>query len=313
MFVIAFMRVTTKLQMACGIQDDISVVMHNGDRETVQPSSNHQENNPITIKKKINTKEDLKPNIPVRRKAVGSSELENFNSSVEPRREKLLGHFKKHFLTRCEDEDGGESDVRVPPQKLLEPVIPPTERFGLDLTPTLQNVVSTVNMGCTLDLQKITFCTRMSEYNPARFSGVVMRIREPHTTALIFRSGKMVVTGAKTEGEAHLASRKYARIIQKLGFSVRFMDFKIQNIVGTFDVKFPIRVEDLNQVHGQFCRYEPELFPGLIYRMVKPRVVLLIFVNGKIVLTGARNRTELREALQIMYPVLKSFKKDKSQ
>jgi transcription initiation factor TFIID TATA-box-binding protein len=136
-----------------------------------------------------------------------------------------------------------------------------------------------------------------------------MRIREPHTTALLFRSGKMVITGARNEADSRLAARKYARIIQKLGFPVKFLEFKVQNIVGTCDLRFPIRVENLNQMHGQFSSYEPELFPGLIYRMVKPRVVLLIFVNGKVVMTGARTREELQEALDNIYPILKSFKK----
>jgi transcription initiation factor TFIID TATA-box-binding protein len=117
-----------------------------------------------------------------------------------------------------------------------------------------------------------------------------MRIREPKTTALIFASGKMVVTGAKSEDQAHIAARKYARIIQKLGFPAKFQDFKIQNIVGSCDVKFPIRLEGLQFAHGHYSSYEPELFPGLIYRMVQPKVVLLIFVSGKIVLTGAKVR-----------------------
>lgn len=66
----------------------------------------------------------------------------------------------------------------------------------------------------------------------------------------------------------------------------KFLDFKIQNMVGSCDVKFPIRLEGLVLTHSQFSSYEPELFPGLIYRMVKPRIVLLIFVSGKVVLTG---------------------------
>jgi transcription initiation factor TFIID TATA-box-binding protein len=80
-----------------------------------------------------------------------------------------------------------------------------------------------------------------------------MRIREPKTTALIFGSGKMVVTGAKSEDDSRLAARKYARIVQKLGFQAKFTDFKIQNIVGSSDVKFPIRLEGLAYSHGHFC------------------------------------------------------------
>ena len=131
-----------------------------------------------------------------------------------------------------------------------------------------------------------------------------MRIREPKTTALIFASGKMVVTGAKSEDDSKLASRKYARIIQKLGFNAKFTDFKIQNIVGSCDVKFPIRLEGLASKHHNFSSYEPELFPGLIYRMMKPKIVLLIFVSGKIVLTGAKVREEIYQAFELIYPVL---------
>ncbi|KAJ1972644.1 TATA-binding protein (TBP) [Dimargaris xerosporica] len=177
------------------------------------------------------------------------------------------------------------------------------------IVPTLQNIVATVNLDCRLDLKTIALHARNAEYNPKRFAAVIMRIREPKTTALIFASGKMVVTGAKSEDDSKLASRKYARIIQKLGFPAKFTDFKIQNIVGSCDVKFPIRLEGLAFHHGQFSSYEPELFPGLIYRMVKPKIVLLIFVSGKIVLTGAKVRDEIYQAFESIYPVLTHFRK----
>ncbi|KAL6428337.1 hypothetical protein ACFW04_008550 [Cataglyphis niger] len=180
--------------------------------------------------------------------------------------------------------------------------------------PCLQNVVSTVNLQTELKLTYINIRTRNSEYNPARFTGLIMRIRNPRATALIFSSGKLVCTGARSEDDSLLAARKFARIIQKLGFpvshihknfflcrnlkflittpyvfvflQVKFSSFKVQNIVATCDVKFPIKLEGLYREHAQFCSYEPELYPGLIYRILNPRVVLLIFVNGKVVLTG---------------------------
>src|SRR5882672_4473002 len=110
-----------------------------------------------------------------------------------------------------------------------------------------------------------------------------MRIRDPKTTALIFASGKMVVTGAKSEDDSRLASRKYARIVQKLGFDAKFSEFKIQNIVGSCDVKFPIRLEGLAYSHGQFSSYEPEVvlvsdgfiyLPDMVSILVVPRVDL---------------------------------------
>ncbi|KAG6738440.1 hypothetical protein POTOM_058059 [Populus tomentosa] len=177
------------------------------------------------------------------------------------------------------------------------------------IVPILQNIVSTVNLDCRLDLKQIALQARNAEYNPKRFAAVIMRIREPKTTALIFASGKMVCTGAKSEQQSKLAARKYARIIQKLGFAAKFKDFKIQNIVGSCDVKFPIRLEGLAYSHGAFSSYEPEIFPGLIYRMKQPKIVLLIFVSGKIVITGAKVRDETYTAFENIYPVLSEFRK----
>ncbi|CBY22066.1 unnamed protein product [Oikopleura dioica] len=150
---------------------------------------------------------------------------------------------------------------------------------------------------------------RNAEYNPKRFAAVIMRIREPRTTALIFSSGKMVCTGAKSEEKSRLAARKYARVIQKLGFPAKFKDFKIQNMVGSVDVKFAIRLEQLVLNHAQFTSFEPELFPGLVYRMIKPKLVLLIFVSGKVVLTGAKQRKEIDDAFNNIYPILRKFRK----
>ncbi|KAG0417845.1 TATA-box-binding protein [Dictyocoela roeselum] len=177
------------------------------------------------------------------------------------------------------------------------------------IRPTLQNVVSTVNLGCKLDLKAIALRARNAEYNPKRFAAVIMRIKDPRTTALIFASGKVVITGAKSEQSARMAAQKYNRIISKLGFNTNFKEFKIQNIVSSCDTRFSIRLEGLAFSHANYCSYEPELFPGLIYRMVKPKIVLLIFVSGKIVLTGAKVRDEIFQAFENIYPVLTQFKK----
>eukprot|EP01135_Chromosphaera_perkinsii_P000005 Nk52_evm1s5 gene=Nk52_evmTU1s5 len=189
-----------------------------------------------------------------------------------------------------------------------QPYVDP-KRHPSGIVPQLQNIVSTINLGCKLELKSIALRARNAEYNPKRFAAVIMRIREPKTTALIFASGKMVCTGAKSEEQSRLAARKYARIIQKLGFQAKFTEFKIQNIVGSCDVKFPVRLEGLVFSHGHFCSYEPELFPGLIYRMMSPKIVLLIFVSGKIVLTGAKVREEIYTAFENIYPVLTEFRK----
>ncbi len=174
----------------------------------------------------------------------------------------------------------------------------------------LQNIVATCHLGVNnLDLKSIALHARNTEYNPQKFAAVIMRIREPKTTALIFHSGKMVITGARSPGLSRIAARKYSRLITKLGFPVYLREFKIQNVVGSCDVGFPIRLEGLAYSHGKFSSYEPELFPGLVYRMVSPKIVILIFVSGKVVLTGGRDKDSILLAFNRMYPVLLEFRK----
>ncbi|KAL2477452.1 TATA-box-binding protein 1 [Forsythia ovata] len=184
------------------------------------------------------------------------------------------------------------------------------DNYPSGIVPIIQNIVSTVNLDCKLDLQAIAQKARNSEYNPKRFAAVMMRIKEPKTTALIFASGKMVCTGAKTKQQSKLAARKYARIIQKLGFPAKFKNFQIQNIVGSCDVNFSIRLESFQiSSHGVFSTYEPELFPGLIYRMKKPKIVILVFSTGKIVIAGAKVEDEIYEAFENFFPVLTQYKR----
>ncbi|KAH8263072.1 hypothetical protein KR044_003970 [Drosophila immigrans] len=216
-----------------------------------------------------------------------------------------------HFNVADPDPNGPTSTVLSNPHATLQPQQPATliEPKDAQHEIKLQNIVATFSVNCELDLQTINSRTRNSEYSPKRFRGVIMRMHSPRCTALIFRTGKVICTGARNEMEAQLGSRKFARIIQKLGFPVKFMDYKLQNIVATVDLRFPIRLENLNQVHGQFSSYEPEMFPGLIYRMVKPRLVLLIFVNGKVVFTGAKSRKDIIDCLEAISPILLSFRK----
>jgi len=181
---------------------------------------------------------------------------------------------------------------------------------GSKLLIRIQNIASTANLGVRLDLKKIALKCRNTEFNPRRFGAVIMRLREPRATALIFSSGKMVVTGVKSTHNATLAAKTFSYIVERVGFKPSdIIDFKVQNIVGTADCGFPIRLEGLVYAHSAFASYEPELFPGLIYRLVSPRVVFLIFVSGKVVITGAKKESDLSNALTKIYPVLVEFKK----
>uniref|UniRef100_A0A7S3GIM2 TATA-box-binding protein n=1 Tax=Palpitomonas bilix TaxID=652834 RepID=A0A7S3GIM2_9EUKA len=189
---------------------------------------------------------------------------------------------------------------------------PETWSHPSGVVPTIQNVVATCNLGNKLKLQELSKRAKNTEYKPKRFAAVVMRIRDPKTTALIFSSGKMVCTGAKTEENSRYAARKYANMINKLdmeGVKITLSDFKIQNMVASCNVEFSIMLEKLAVDHSSFCVYEPEVFPGLVYKMNSPKIVLLIFVSGKIVLTGAKSRAQIYEAFEKIYDVLLLFRK----
>ena len=171
-------------------------------------------------------------------------------------------------------------------------------------------LLSQADLGVRLDLKQIALRCRNTEFNPRRFAAVIMRLREPKATALVFASGKLVITGTKSAHNSSLATKKIAYILERVGFQpASFINFKVQNIVGTVDVGFPIRLEGVAFAHPTFSSYEPELFPGLIYRLVQPRVVLLIFVSGKVVITGAKTEEIMVEGLKKVHPILVEFRK----
>ena len=178
-----------------------------------------------------------------------------------------------------------------------------TQNTELKLPPfTLQNVVATFNLGVDhLDLRAIALEKPFIEYNPQKFAAASLRIREPRTTALAFASGNMVCTGAKTEIESRFAGRKYVRVLQKNGIPVSFRNFKIQNIVASAEISHALKLVELANSYGPYVSYEPDLFPGLVFRTTAPKLVFLIFRSGKVVITGAKNRSEIQETWKRLF------------
>ena len=167
--------------------------------------------------------------------------------------------------------------------------------FKLDYK--IENVVATVIMEITekIDLIKISRKYDDVEYNPERFPGLIMRINEPKATFLIFTTGKMVITGLRRADDASLAVKKVVKSLKKGGINVSNPEITIQNIVASGDLHIYI---DLNMaaIVMENVMYEPEVFPGLIYRMGDPKTVFLIFSTGKVVCTGAKNKETVRDA-----------------
>ncbi|RYP47682.1 hypothetical protein DL769_011296 [Monosporascus sp. CRB-8-3] len=176
---------------------------------------------------------------------------------------------------------------------------------GGSAMPDIVNIQATVNVQCRLDLKTIAMHARNAEYNPRRFSAVIMRIREPKTTSLIFASGKMVVTGAKSESDSRLAARMFGHALQKLGYEPKLTEYTVHNMTAKCEVQLPIHLERLASHHPGFSSYEPELFPGLIYKMIRPKIVILIFAS---VLTGAKRRQDIDQAWDMIYPIIQEFR-----
>jgi len=162
----------------------------------------------------------------------------------------------------------------------------------------IENVVATVVVEITekIDLKQIARKHAEVEYNPERFPGLVMRIEKPRATILIFSTGKMVVTGLRKAAEAPRVVEKVVKNIRKAGIKVTNPVITIQNIVASGDLHTNI---DLNMaaIVMEFAMYEPEVFPGLIYRMQEPKTVFLIFSTGRIVCTGAKKKEIVRDAV----------------
>ncbi|MFB0569684.1 MAG: TATA-box-binding protein [Nitrososphaeria archaeon] len=169
---------------------------------------------------------------------------------------------------------------------------------------SIENVVASVTLFQRLDLQDLQKTFPEVEYKPSQFPGLVFRLRKPKTATLIFSSGKMVCTGAKSERESIKAVHKVVKMIKKEGFIIKSEpEIVIQNIVASVDLHGKIDLEAAAEQLDNVM-YEPEQFPGLIYRMKEPKVVILMFASGKLVCTGAKEEKKVFESVYKLKGVL---------
>ena len=183
-----------------------------------------------------------------------------------------------------------------------EPIIEPK-----DLDISIENVVATTSLDQKIDLLAIFKVFRNVEYKPKRFPGLVFRLKRPKTATLIFSTGKMVCTGAKSEKQARSAVRKVVRELKKQDILIlKNPEIVVQNIVASANLHGKIDLETAADVLDNVM-YEPEQFPGLIYRMVDPKTVLLLFTSGKLVCTGAKSEEMVYESVAKVYGVLKDY------
>jgi transcription initiation factor TFIID TATA-box-binding protein len=164
----------------------------------------------------------------------------------------------------------------------------------------IQNVVASATLNQKVDLNAVVKSYPGVEYRPEQFPGLVFRIKRPKTATLIFTSGKMVCTGAKSEKESRRAVMTVVKELKKGGIIIISKpDLKVVNIVASASLGGRIDLEAVSTLRKTM--YEPEQFPGLIYRMDEPKVVILIFASGNLVCTGAKKEQDVYDAVHKLH------------
>jgi transcription initiation factor TFIID TATA-box-binding protein len=168
----------------------------------------------------------------------------------------------------------------------------------------IQNVVSSATLNQKVDLNAVVKSYPTVEYRPDRFPGLVFRLKRPKTATLIFSSGKMICTGAKSGMESPRAIMKVAKELKKGGIIIISKpDSKVVNIVASASLGGQVDLEKTVTTLGK-AMYEPEQFPGLIYKMDEPKVVILIFASGNLVCTGAKKEQDVFDAVHKLHVIL---------
>jgi len=169
---------------------------------------------------------------------------------------------------------------------------------------SIENVVATATIEQRLDLKEITKKFPEVEWHPDLFRGAVFRLRSPKTATLLFRSGKMVCTGSKSEEIARKAVKTVVQKLRKGKIKIKNEAMvTIQNIVASINLGGRVHLEEAARSLPR-SMYEPEQFPGLIHRMLDPKTVILIFSTGKLVCTGGKTENDVFRSVNNLHSML---------
>ncbi len=172
------------------------------------------------------------------------------------------------------------------------------------------NIVVSAALGHDIPLEKMAATLSNTEYNPEQFPGLVIRIKEPKTSALIFSSGKIVCTGGRTLEDVRQSIRKIIKSLEKINVKIKEEpEIHVQNIVASGSVGMDLNLNFL-AMRLDNTEYEPEQFPGLVYKMPSAKATFLLFSNGKVVCTGTKSEEQLHKVLdQLQVTLLEVVKK----
>ena len=168
----------------------------------------------------------------------------------------------------------------------------------------IQNVVASATLNQKVDLNAVVKSYPEAEYRPEQFPGLVFRLKRPKTATLIFSTGKMICTGAKSGTESRRAIMKVVKELKKDGIIIISKpDLKVVNIVASASLGGKVDLEKTVSTLRK-TMYEPEQFPGLVYRMDEPKVVMLIFASGSLVCAGAKKEQDVYDAVHKLHVIL---------
>jgi len=161
----------------------------------------------------------------------------------------------------------------------------------------VENIVATTSLGKEVPLTKLARTQSNTEYNPEQFPGLVLRIEKPKSAVLVFSSGNLVCTGTKSVAQVKQVIEAVIKQIAKIGVKVTDKPkITVENIVasGSIDLSLNLNVLALQLENTE---YEPEQFPGLVYKLENPPATFLLFSNGKLVCTGTKNKQQLEDSM----------------
>ncbi|MFC1801671.1 TATA-box-binding protein [Nanoarchaeota archaeon] len=170
------------------------------------------------------------------------------------------------------------------------------------------NIVVSSSLEQDIPLEKMAATLSNTEYNPEQFPGLVIRIKEPKTSALIFSSGKIVCTGARSLEDVERSIEKIIKSLKKIDIEIKIKPkITVQNIVASGSIGMDLNLNTL-AIKLPNTEYEPEQFPGLVYKLKGTKATFLLFTNGKIVCTGTKTEDEVYKALDKLIETLQKFK-----
>jgi len=162
---------------------------------------------------------------------------------------------------------------------------------------TVQNIVATTSLEKSVSLTKLARTQPNTEYNPDTFPGLVLRVKEPKSAVLVFSSGNLVCTGTKSVSQVRNVVEQVIKQLRKIGVNVTVKPkITVQNIVASGAIDLSLNLNTLS-LELENTEYEPEQFPGLVYKLEDPTATFLLFSNGKLVCTGTKNKAQLEDSM----------------